>query len=369
MQNNRKQKNENLIEQSYRNIIECSPLGIYIYRLIDNGLIFSGYNQAADHIIGIDHSILMGKKIEEAFPGLADTGIPERYREVANNGTVWQTDEITYDQGGIKGAYAVTAFRSAPETVTVQFMDITRQKRTETELRLFKEAVDSSSNAIGMSTPDGRHFYQNRAFDEMFGKVGEDPRKTMFVDRELGREIFKKVMSDGGFEGEVELYSRNGAILTVHMKAYASKDSNGKVILVVGILNDITGKKKAEEEKWKLMEMSQRNQKLESLGTLAGGIAHDFNNLLSGLFGYIDLALRESSDIGKIKHYLAEAMEAMDRSMALTGQLLTFSKGGAPIVKTQPLFPFISESINLHAQRNEHKLQVRHRRRPSSIRL
>jgi CheY-like chemotaxis protein len=92
-----------------------------------------------------------------------------------------------------------------------------------------------------------------------------------------------------------------------------------------------------------LQEEVQKNQKLESLGILAGGIAHDFNNLLGGIFGYIDLAREETRD-EKVGRYLMKTLQAIDRAKGLTGQLLTFAKGGEPVKTAGWLFPFIEET-------------------------
>jgi signal transduction histidine kinase/CheY-like chemotaxis protein len=74
-----------------------------------------------------------------------------------------------------------------------------------------------------------------------------------------------------------------------------------------------------------------RAQKLESLGVLAGGIAHDFNNLLTALMGNISLA-RLDGDAGPLATSRLEAAErAAWRAQELTRQLLTFSRGGAPV--------------------------------------
>jgi len=105
---------------------------------------------------------------------------------------------------------------------------------------------------------------------------------------------------------------------------------------IVAVALDITERRNAEE--------ALRNiQKLESLGLLAGGIAHDFNNLMCGIFGYIDMAIESSTD-DKVTRYLSKSMNTIDRARALTQQLLTFAKGGAPIQQTGNLFPFVQET-------------------------
>ncbi len=97
-------------------------------------------------------------------------------------------------------------------------------------------------------------------------------------------------------------------------------------------------------EKRKLQEISQNQHALESLGVLAGGIAHDFNNLMCALFGYIEIARVQSTD-PTLAPYLDEATRVIHRTRSLTDQLLTFSKGGAPVKSVQALFPFVEENV------------------------
>ncbi len=85
------------------------------------------------------------------------------------------------------------------------------------------------------------------------------------------------------------------------------------------------------------------SSKLESLGILAGGIAHDFNNLLGGIYGYVDMAYASAEEEDNVRQYLSITMATIERARALTQQLLTFAKGGAPIQKVSPLFPFVKE--------------------------
>ena len=122
-------------------------------------------------------------------------------------------------------------------------------------------------------------------------------------------------------------------------------DKQGIVIGTTGYSRDITERKRAEEEHLRYDQQLQQNQKLESLGVLAGGIAHDFNNLLGGIFGYIGLARSTSKD-ARITEYLEASLATMNRAKALTLQLLTFAKGGAPVQKATPLIPFIQDAAH-----------------------
>ncbi len=125
--------------------------------------------------------------------------------------------------------------------------DITERKRAEQALRLFKDAVENATDAIGMSTPDGRHYYQNRAFHRLLGDIGEDPLATLYVDRQVGEEVFRTIMTGGQWIGEVRMYAADRRILDIFLRAYANRDENGNLVSLVGIHNDITAQKRTEE--------------------------------------------------------------------------------------------------------------------------
>lgn len=117
-------------------------------------------------------------------------------------------------------------------------------------------------------------------------------------------------------------------------------DSQGSIIGILGTYEDITERKVMEEELIK-------NQKLESLGTLAGGIAHDFNNLLTAILGSISLAKTELSS-GKLTNKRLEVIEqTSQRAKDLTFQLLTFAKGGEPLMKIVDISELLRETTML----------------------
>ena len=100
---------------------------------------------------------------------------------------------------------------------------------------------------------------------------------------------------------------------------------------------DISDQKSAEDELLKA-------RKLESIGILAGGIAHDFNNLLMAIVGNISLAKTLSDSPEDVYEYLSQAEKASKRAQHLTQQLLTFSKGGAPVKENANVFDLVKDT-------------------------
>jgi PAS domain S-box-containing protein len=122
-------------EATFRSIVESSPTAMYLYRLDGQGdLILQSANPAADHMIGIDHEQLVGLRIEEAFPNLASTEIPEMYRSVARGELGPQAFEIPYEDERFSGYYSASVFVIADGGLIVDFVDITDRRKAELEL-------------------------------------------------------------------------------------------------------------------------------------------------------------------------------------------------------------------------------------------
>ena len=129
-----------LSEEKYRHIVESIPIGMHMYQLdANNNLVFTGANPSADKLLGVDNNQFIGKTIEEAFPQLTNTEIPEKYRQAAKEGKTWSTLSITYEDELIQGAYEVTAFQISPKKMVASFINITDRKKTEQRLKKSEE--------------------------------------------------------------------------------------------------------------------------------------------------------------------------------------------------------------------------------------
>lgn len=116
-------------------------------------------------------------------------------------------------------------------------------------------------------------------------------------------------------------------------------DASNNVIQAVIVFRDIS-------EKIKLFNEILKTSKLESLSLLSSGIAHDFNNLLGGIYGFINLALQDSSINLETRENLLMAINTLKRAKSLSNQLLTFSKGGEPILSCGYINDIIIKTVN-----------------------
>ncbi|MEM1178381.1 MAG: ATP-binding protein [Acidobacteriota bacterium] len=134
------------------------------------------------------------------------------------------------------------------------------------------------------------------------------------------------------------LEHRSGSRRPVELTAAPILSSSGFAGLVFAF-RDVSRKKMVEAE-------LARAQKLEAVGILAGGIAHDFNNLLTVLLGNVSL-LQEGGRIDDDEtQLLGDAETALMRARDLTHQLLTFSRGGAPVREAASISEVIHDSAS-----------------------
>ena len=225
--------------------------------------------------------------------------------------------------------------------------DITDRKRMDKELRdseeQFRTLAEASLTGIFVFQ-DGKFRYANPALGRIFGyEVNELLGKkgpidlTHPEDREAadayGRQCLK------GQEEEAPVFTFRGVKRDGHLidceVLQAGVLYRGRQA-VIGTLLDVTRRKRMEEELLK-------TQKLESLGVLAGGIAHDFNNILTAISTNISMAKLYGDLEEDISEMLGDAEKASVRAKNLTQQLLSFSRGGAPVRRTVSIVKTLQE--------------------------
>ncbi len=222
--------------------------------------------------------------------------------------------------------------------------DITSRKKAEDELQKFKNISDKANYGTAIINPDGSIVYANECLARMHGMTVEEiqNKDTIMLHNEeqlpLVKELFKKLSETGSLDAEeVWRVKKDGTVFPsiINVAVNYDNDKNPKYYSATAI--DISQLKRLEEEVVKA-------EKLDSIGVLAGGIAHDFNNILTAILGNVSLARFELTEDSELMNLMTEIEKATLRAKDLTHQLLTFSKGGTPITKSERIGQMIKET-------------------------
>jgi len=115
---------------------------------------------------------------------------------------------------------------------------------------------------------------------------------------------------------------------------------------VLGIMRDITKRKRAEDARLESEAKLSRSKKMESMGLLAGGVAHDLNNVLSGIVSYPDLLLMDLPEDSKLRKPIETMQESGQRAAAIVQDLLTVARGIATTKEPLNLNDIVSHYLN-----------------------
>lgn len=231
--------------------------------------------------------------------------------------------------------------------------DITEIKRATDALAEEKERLNVTLRSIGdgVITTDalGKVILINPVAESLIGwtqqEVFERPLSDVFhIINEKTRVQSENPVTQVLARGEIVtlanhtiLISKNGRERNIADSGAPIRDKNGDLIGVVLVFRDVTQEHQIQSELLKKM-------KLESLGLLAGGIAHDFNNILTAILGNVSLAKMELDSESPARRYLDGTEIATLKARDLSSQLLSFTKGGAPLKTISPFTRLVEDS-------------------------
>ncbi|MBW1981410.1 MAG: PAS domain S-box protein [Deltaproteobacteria bacterium] len=215
--------------------------------------------------------------------------------------------------------------------------EIVERQKAEEELKKSEEryrlVVEDMPDMICRFLPDGTLTFVNSAYCSYLGLGKEDLLgKNLFQsipekERQAVRHCLRSLRSENPIVTyEHQAFFADGSLRWQQWTYRAIFDEAGELIEYQSLGSDVTEKKRAQQEKYKLEKQLQHAQKMEAIGTLAGGISHDFNNLLQAVLGYAELLLIEKKEGDPGYRELQQIVSAAKRGSELTRQMLTFSR-------------------------------------------
>jgi PAS domain S-box-containing protein len=202
----------------------------------------------------------------------------------------------------------------------------------ESEARLRAAFTQS---AVGFCRVDlqGNFLQVNRKFEEILG----------YRDDELRGRNYKEVTHADDLEpsiergqalvaGQLPSYTlekrylrKSGEPVEAEVSVSLIRDADGQPESVFVVAEDISSRKRMQQDQARLQEQLLQAQKLESIGRLAGGVAHDINNMITAVLGHADLMAERGVD-PLTREHLDGVRQAAIRSSGIVRQLLTLTR-------------------------------------------
>ena len=332
----RKAAEQALAEEAIRRriLFEQSRDGIVV--LDQNGKVYEANQQYAE-MLGYNAEEVRHLHVWDWDANWTQEDLLERMRLADAEGTVFETRHRRKDGTIYDVEISHKAFELAGQKlVFCACRDISQRKAAEQVLldsEIYNRSlVEHLPQRIFLKDHNSVYISCNPKYAQDLGIEPEDiicKDDYAFFPREMAdayRADDQAVMAAKMTKDIEERYIVEGKEKWIHTIKVPYHNETGNIIGVMGIFEDITERKQAEEERVRVEAQLRQAQKMEALGTLAGGVAHDFNNILGIIMGFTELAKWELGKKNPVAGKLDEVLNAADRAKELVKQILAFSR-------------------------------------------
>jgi len=269
------------------------------------------FNAAAEKMFGHNrarllrqefHAIILPRTLHEWF----ERGLVEQFTSETGPGLGSQMEMKALRAGGSQFPAEFTITRvpgESPPLFTAFIRDITEKKRTEEQVRLLADAVQSTRELVSVTDHENRFTFVNNAFREAYGYgdaeiLGASPELLYAPGNppELCAEVFHQTLA-GGWHGEIINCRKDGTEFPISLSTSLIKSRHGETVGLVGVARDISEQKRAEKQSMAFALLGHRL----SGATSAEAVAETIVGVASVLFNwdacYVHLLSSSSPEI------------------------------------------------------------------------
>ena len=336
----RKQAERELAEREafLDSLIKNSPVGIVA---LGPDLKVKVCNPAFEALFNYGRQQVIGKGLPDlvAPPDLSDE-VEANARALRAHKTTHLVTKRKRSDGSLLDVEAFSAPLEAPDGTTgvlVLYQDITQRKRAEEALReseeRFRLAMEEGPLGIGLIGTDFRFIKVNRALCETLGYSEEEFSKLTVLEVVHPDEVENILQkAERHFSGttattkdilEARFIAKSGEILWIGLSVSPVRDSNGRLLYGLAIMENITERKAAEETLRRAKDAAEAASRAKS--EFLANMSLEIRTPMNGIIGMTELTL-DTTLTSEQREYLDMVKASAYSLMTVINDVLDFSK-------------------------------------------
>lgn len=322
-------------EERYRHTMDAALVGIYVIQ----DFLFDYVNPTMAQLFGYTPQEMIGKLSP------METVVPEQREQVRSRlieraqgiaGTPLELKCLRKDGSHFDALIRskATIYRGRPAIVGA-LIDITERKYAEAALaenqERFRQLAEHIREVFWINSADAQQvLYVSPAYQDIWGRSCESlyERPAAWVeavhpeDRPRVQQARTRMAMTGEFEQEFRIVRPDGTIRWIRSRGFPIRDATGTIYRIVGIAEDITQRKEAEEQMRQQQAELAHMARLALAGEMASGLAHELNQPLGAIATYTQtcLLLIHSGQI--MSEQLMETLEKVTAQAQRAGDII-----------------------------------------------
>ncbi len=209
--------------------------------------------------------------------------------------------------------------------------DITDRRKTETIIRKFKKAVESSKACIVITNLEGNIEYANPAFTETTGYLpheylNQNPRvlKSGTHADEFYMELWQTIKDGNTWEGKICNKNKSGELYWEKVIISSIFDATNKICNFVAVKTNINQTIKLTEELAIAKEKAIESDNLKS--AFLNNISHEVRTPLNAIVGFSQLLSYKINNIDKLKRFIDNIAESSNKLITTIDDVIDVSQ-------------------------------------------
>jgi PAS domain S-box-containing protein len=349
-----------LAEENFKTIFENSAVAITVTDAVER---IVSWNKFTEFLLKMEKDDLHMRPVSSLYPEAEWKKI--RAQNIRQKGMQHhlETKVIRKDRQILDVDLSVSVFKGPNGGVTgsVGMMaDVTERKRAQERLQLAEEnyhtIFENSAVAITVTDENEKITSWNKFAEFLLGMHKDDlqmrPVNTLYPEEEWARIRAQNIRQKGmQHHLETKIVRKDGQVVDVDLSVSVFKGSDGQVIGSIGVLKDVTERKRAEQERLRVEQQLQLASRLAAVGELAAGVAHELNNPLAAVQAFAQFVSSKADLDEGIRDDVDTIYREAQRAAKITSNLLSFARKHEPERRLVSINDVIETTLEMHAYR------------------